>query len=151
MKKQRQSTKISEHFARRDFTCKCSDCDGQFRISLGLIGALELLRSKAKGRIDIQKGFVCLDCAEKEGTTKKNYHTQGIAADITCQNVSIKDLFLVAETIEEFKGIGLNLSANTLHVDTRKDANRTMWIKDKDNQVSELSSENKDECLAKLP
>ena len=91
------SHKISEHFSKRDFTCKDSQ---RLKISLGLVGALELLRSKAKGRINVLKGYQSPESHEKTGSFKRNYHTKGLAADITIDNVSPSEVFSIAETID---------------------------------------------------
>lgn len=118
------TNKISDHFSKHDFTCKES---GKFKISLGLVGALEELRSKLGQRITIIKGFECPDIAEKKGALKRNFHTQGLAADIQVESTHITDIFKAAETIESINGIGLNIENKYVHVDTRK-ADRMCWV-----------------------
>ena len=120
-----KTSKISDHFSKKDFVCKAS---GEFKISLGLIGALELLRSKCGKRINIIKGFQSVESAEKMGKVSRNYHTKGIAADIQIESLELKEALKFAEEIEEFKGIGLNFSDNYLHVDVRKSPERKLWV-----------------------
>lgn len=95
------------------------------KVSLGLIGGLELLREKCKNKVTIVKGYECAEKAEK--SLYKNYHPTGIAAIITVANMSSKEVVLVAETINEFQGIGLDLDTDTVYVDTRKDTPQK-WI-----------------------
>jgi hypothetical protein len=135
MNNQKKNYKISDHFSSKDFVCNCGNCDKAFKTSLGLIGGLELLRTKAKARIEIVKGYVCPECAESQTFFKKNYHVLGIAADITCKNLSLKDFFLLIEEIQEFKGIGIDVSKKHIHVDTRKSGERHIWIIDDEKQV----------------
>jgi len=142
--KQRYTRKISDHFSKKDFTCHCGECKESLKVSLGLVGGLELLRAKAKNRINIVKGFECLDSAEKSGKIKRNYHTKGIAADITIDNLSVKDVFLLAEKIPEFNGVGL--SDDYVHVDTRKGDTQTRWIHQDDENI-EINSENRSTYL----
>ena len=140
-KSKRTSHKLSDHFSKRDFTCKES---GKLKISLGLIGALELIRSKANQRINILKGFESLETAEKKGKAKRNHHTTGIAADITIDNFSPLETFKLAEEIPEIMGIGLNVDENYVHIDTRKAKERSLWIEKNDDEI-ELTEENKAE------
>mgnify|MGYP002636923162 CR=1 FL=1 len=129
MKKQRRpSNKISTHFAKRDFVCLCGKCEGAIRISLGLIGGLEMLRALSRNRINIILAYMCHDAAEKLGSTKRNYYTMGIAADITIDNMDAKDVFRIAAEIPEFKGICLNMDENFVHVDTRKAPKPILWV-----------------------
>ncbi|MBG90594.1 MAG: hypothetical protein CL521_02130 [Actinobacteria bacterium] len=138
------SHKISAHFSKRDFTCQES---GQIRISLGLVGALEQIRTLAENRVNIIKGYESPEVAEKKRTLKRNLHVQGIAADITVDNVSIYDLFTVAESVPEIKGIGLNVTDNYVHVDTRKEEDRRCWV-EKDGETIDLTDENRHEFFS---
>ena len=130
MRHKKTSHKLSEHFSKRDFLCKCGKCEDSIKISLGLLGGLELLRSLAKSRINIVKGFECLDSAESTGKFRRNHHTLGIAADITVDKRTPKEIFALAQNVPEFKGIGLNITSQYVHVDTRKDPERSLWIED---------------------
>lgn len=137
----KSSHKLSDHFSKKDFVCKES---GKLKISLGLIGALELIRSKANQRINIIKGFESLESAEKKGKAKRNHHTTGIAADITINNFSSVEVFKLAEEIPEIKGIGLNVDEDYVHIDTRKAPERSLWIEKNDDEI-ELTDDNKNQ------
>jgi hypothetical protein len=147
--KHKKRNKISDHFSNRDFVCNCGLCQKSLRISLGLVGGLELLRFLAKQRINIIKGYVCPEHAEKLDKIKKNYHTMGIAADITIDNKSLKETFLLAEQVSEFKGIGLNLTEKYVHVDTRKEKDPILWVVDGNKKI-DLTPENRDQYFEKL-
>ncbi len=140
MGKNKKSNKISDHFSIRDFYCRCGKCDHAYKISLGLVGGLEFLRYKLKNRVYIVKGYVCPEAAEQLRESKRTFHTFGIAAEITVENKSAKDVFLAAETVPEFRGVGLNLKDNTVHVDTRKEKEQEYWIIDGERRI-ELNEE----------
>ena len=146
MAKEKKSSRLSEHFTTRDFSCRCGNCNNEIKISLGLIGGLELLRSKLKSRINIIKGYQCPECADSTPKTRKNYHAYGIAADITVDKKDIHEVFQIAEEIPEFKGIGINLTNNWVHVDTRKEEIRTLWV-EKTDQYTPLDETNRKEYL----
>ncbi|MFC1752415.1 DUF882 domain-containing protein [Thermoproteota archaeon] len=145
-KKEKPRDKISEHFSKRDFACKCGVCEATIRIGLGLIGGLELLRTLAGQRITIKKGFVCPGSAESTSRHKKNYHTLGLAADITIDNKTLKEVVLLAEQVPEFKGIGLYPAEGYVHIDVRKEEKSYLWVWDGTRQI-ELTDENRSRYL----
>ena len=55
--------------------------------------------------------------------------------------LSQKDLFELVIGIEEFKGIGINLDENYIHVDNRKEETRAIWI-EKNNTITLLDDAN---------
>ena len=57
-----------------------------------------------------------------------------------------KELFKVAQEIPEFKGIGLNITDQYVHVDTRKQDDVLLWIEEND-KVIELTDENRAQYL----
>lgn len=149
---QRQvSHKISEHFSKRDFVCKCGVCNQAIKLSLGLIGGLELLRSQSRSRIQILKGYQCPDSSEKMGKVKRNFHVTGVAADIVLERKTLEETFLCAEQIPEFMGIGLNLANNYVHVDTRKDKNRVLWVVTTSGEQIPLTPENRGQFFPTSP
>lgn len=129
-KQVKKRNKISDHFSRKDFYCKSGldTNNNSFRISAGLIGALEMLRTAVGTRINIIKGFECTESAEKKGKVRRNYHVQGLAANISADELSLETLFQAAEQIPEIMGIGLNLDENYVHIRTNKSDTRDMWV-----------------------
>lgn len=143
-KKMRAARKISDHFSRKDFSCRCGECQEALRLSLGLVGGLELLRSKSQHRINILKGYMCQTSAEKVGKVRRNFHAIGVAADITIDDLSPKDVFQLALDIPEFMGIGL--ADDHVHVDTRKENDRIIWI-EKEGEIEIVSADTIDQYL----
>ena len=141
------TNKITEHFHKKDFMCPCGECSKKLKLSLGLIGGLELLRSKLKKKITIVKGYECAESAEKNKRIKRNFHLIGVAAIITAENTSTEDLFLAAEAIPEFKGLGLNFDDNTVYVDTRKEDERKTWVVKNKEEIL-IADENRAQYLA---
>ena len=139
---QKRRQKISDHFSRKDFFCKSGlDDNSSFRISAGLIGALELLRYRANQRINIMKGYECSESAERTGKVKRNYHNQGLAANVTIDNTPLEIAFLIAEEIPDFTGICLNLDEKYIHLRVNKGKNRELWVR-KNSQDIPLTDEN---------
>jgi hypothetical protein len=120
--------KISDHFSKKDFIFTTDGGDQKLKVSMGLVGGLELLRSLAKKRITITKGYITPEAAEREGNWKRNYHPLGLAADIRIEGMSNEEVFILAESVPEFKGIGLSIDGDHVHVDTRKTAERSLWV-----------------------
>jgi len=146
-KKTKKRHKISDHFSRNDFKCKTNPNDDGFKISAGLIGALELLRNRSKNRINIEKGYECLEAAEKIGKVKRNYHIQGLAANITIDNMTLADAFLLAESIPEFTGIGANYDESYLHLRTyKRSSERDLWVIKKGEEIL-VTEDNRDKLL----
>lgn len=87
-----------------------------------------MLRAISGNRVNIVRGYMCNDAAEKIGSLKRNYYTIGLAADITVDNLDPVEVFRIASKIPEFKGIGLNLDSQLVHVDTRKAADPSLWV-----------------------
>lgn len=137
------SDRLSFSFKKEDFTCKITK---KTRISLGLIGGLELLKTACQSPIKVIKGYEDPDAIGK-GNFRKNYHCMGLAADIQVKSLSLKDLFLKAKTIEEFKGIGINIDHQYIHVDSRKEEKRLMWV-EKGDQIIPISEDNYEEYFA---
>ncbi len=149
-KKPKPTNKISVHFAKRDFVCKCGHCDQAIKISLGLIGGLELLRMLLGKRITIVRGYMCPDAVEKQGSLRRNYYVMGIAADISVDGMSPSEVFQRVIEIPEFKGIGLNLDAGYVHVDTRKVAQPVLWV-EQNKQVIDITDDNRHRYLPPQP
>lgn len=108
--------------------CRCGKCDSAIRVSMGLVGGLELLRAKVQNRITVVRGYMCSDAVEAERGLRRNYYAVGLAADITVENMDLRAVFRLAEEVPEFKGIGLNLDSGILHVDTRKEKELVAWV-----------------------
>ena len=110
------------------------------------MGIIEALRAKLNKRIDIVTGYYCPDCRERQYGIKRDFHHQGVAADIRVEGMNAVDLFLEAESYPEIKGLGLNLDDNHVHIDTRKEDERTSWV-ETNNEWIQITEENRAEYI----
>jgi hypothetical protein len=110
---------LSEHFNHKDFACKCPECKGEYKIHLGLVGALEQIGAHFKKKVKVLSAYWCDAYYEKLKRERRSSHTQGKAAHIAIDGVSLQELFKYAETIPELRGLGFYPKEDFIHVDTR--------------------------------
>ena len=110
---------LSEHFNHKDFACRCPACKGEYRIHLGLVGALEQIGGHFRKKVRIVSAYWCDAYYEKLNKPKRSFHTMGKAAHITMEGISSQELFKYAETIPELRGVGFYPKENFIHLDTR--------------------------------
>lgn len=122
---------LSEHYNKQDFVCKCPECKGQeYRIHLGLVGALEFIGAFFKKTPQVLSAFWCSAYHEKVSEGRKSAHTQGKAVHIRIDGVHLNELFrYIEENMPEINGIGYYPEENVLHIDTRKPP-RDIWVKE---------------------
>ena len=120
---------LSEHFNHRDFACRCPECKGEYRIHLGLVGALEQLGGHFRKKVRIVSAYWCDAYHEKLNKAKRSFHTKGKAVHIMIEGVSPQDLFKYAETIPELRGVGFYPKENWIHIDTRS-GNPVRFVKE---------------------
>lgn len=114
--------KLSEHFSRDEFSCKCG-C-GFSTVDVKLIEILESVRSQFKKPVKINSGCRCHDHNKKVGGTPKSKHMEGIAADIVVKGVSPIDVhkFLIDYVGGNYAGIGRY--ETFVHIDARENPAR---------------------------
>jgi zinc D-Ala-D-Ala carboxypeptidase len=113
---------LTKHFTTKEFDCSCSfpQCQEQ-RISIELIGFLELVRQEYGRPITVTSGYRCqweqedLRRRGYETASGKSQHELGNAADI--KGGQMPPLVPILE--KYFKSIGL--ARTWAHVDTRAD------------------------------
>ena len=129
---------LSEHFNHQDFFCKCEACKAtkEYKIHLGIVGALEALTVKLNKPIKIRSAYRCEAENEKVGGGRKSFHLRGKAAHIYVEGMKPQDLFRAVREIEEIKGIGLNLEDGTVHIDLRPVPEREEWVKEKGKYIA---------------
>lgn len=131
---------LSENFNHKDFACRCPACKGEYRIHLGLVGALETIAAHFKARPKIIAGFFCGDYIEKLKRDKLSYHSKGKAANFSIEGVPLAEVFKLAEGLEGINGLGFYPDENMIHIDTRPLEKKDTWIKEK-GKYSPLTAE----------
>lgn len=111
---------LSKHFNRYEFMCRGLDCcDHSAPVTSELIIGLQKLRELAGAPIHINSGFRCNKHNRKIDGSFESFHTLGMAADITCEDLSPRELAKLAEKIEHFKKGGIGVYSTWLHLDVR--------------------------------
>ena len=131
---------LSENFNKKDFVCRCTHCKEAFRISLTLVGVLELIREHFKRRVTVVNGYRCAECNEELGGIRKSYHARGKAVDITVADVPLEEVFLFAETLPEVRGLGFYPLKKFVHLDVREPEYALKWVVEQGDHV-ELTDE----------
>jgi len=125
---------LSEHFNHQDFFCRCDACKGakekEYKIHMGLVGALELLTVNLQKQVKVKSAFRCEAQNEKVGGGRKSFHILGKAAHIYVDGMKPQELFKKAREIPEIKGLGLNVEEGSVHVDLREAPERAEWVKE---------------------
>ena len=124
---------LSENFNHKDFTCKCESCKGagEYKIHLGLVGALEMIAVHFNKKPRIISAFRCEPQAEKTTGSKRSPHLLGKAAHIILEGVPLSELYKYVKELPEIKGIGIHPKEGSIHVDTRS-GERVEWVKEGD-------------------
>lgn len=117
---------LTKNFSRAEFACKCC---GKIVVEPRLVEALQRLRDLANMPIRVISGYRCKEHNTKVGGAKNSYHTKGVAADIVIDDLSVAQMYRLAEEIEEFHngGIGAYPDDGFIHVDVRD--GRARWAK----------------------
>lgn len=126
---------LSEHFSKKDFACNCKYCKGSFKISLTLVGVLELIRTHFNKRVEVVNAYRCPQFSEEKASTRKSYHARGQAADIKVLGIPLNKIFLFAETIPQVNGIGLYPEKNFVHIDVREQDKKDKWVYEKNDYL----------------
>lgn len=115
-------TKLSNHFNRGEFACKCG-C-GFDTVDIELIKVLEHVRHHFDRPVTINSAARCKDRNRAEGGSDKSQHLIGRAADIVVDMVPSD---IVHEFLDETYGsdYGLGRYDTFTHVDTR--GSRARW------------------------
>lgn len=125
---------ISDHFSKRDFACRCKQCKREFKISLTLVGILEMIRSHFNKRLEIATGYLCEEENSRRGGIKKNYHILGKAAKFYMLHTPPGKVFQFAERIPQIHGLGLDPVQKQVYIDIR-DKNERKWIWEGDREM----------------
>ena len=110
------SEMLRENFSVEEMRCQCG-CDGLV-ISAALISLLQKLRDYINRPIIVNSGYRCESHNEAVGGVENSYHTQGMAADIRVNGMSVEELATLCKWCG-FKGVGIYRKKGFVHVDVR--------------------------------
>lgn len=112
------SERVSKHFRRREFACRCG-C-GASDVSIALLEVLERIREHFDSPVTITSGRRCTKHNAKVGGAPGSQHLQGTAADIQVPGVTPETLYSVLSGWYP-RSLGLGLyPGRWVHVDVRQ-------------------------------
>ena len=80
---------------------------------------LQIVRDYIKSKIIINSGWRTKEWNAHEKGVKNSYHCQGLAVDIRVVGMKPYDLAIYVAKLTEFKGYGINIKKEFLHIDLR--------------------------------
>jgi len=108
---------LSKDFSRAEM--KCVDC-GTCLVTPELVSALQALRDLAQVPIHVSSGYRCPAHNASVGGLSASQHTQGKAADIRLDGLSVPQMYVLACEIPAFNNGGVGLyDSGFIHVDVR--------------------------------
>lgn len=107
--------KISEHFNKQQFECKCG-CK-LYNLSSKLLQMLQIARISSNVQYVINSGCRCIQHNKHVGGKSDSAHLTGMAADIHYNNGFQMYNILKGLYLAGFKRIGINLQQQFIHVD----------------------------------
>ena len=114
--------KISEHFSREEFACKCG-C-GFATVDVDLLELLELIRVRFNKPVTINSACRCEIHNTAVGGSYGSKHKQGIAADIVVKDTDSYEVYKFVDSHAPDK-YGIGLYTEFTHVDVRQ--NKARW------------------------
>ncbi len=116
---------LSQHFNRREFTCKCGKC-GQDTVDHRLVEVLEWLRQKTGAPITITSGNRCYEYNMAIGGSPRSQHLWSKAADIQVKGWSPEAVYDLLDK-QWPDDLGLGVYRSWVHVDVRD--HKARWDK----------------------
>lgn len=115
--------KLSTHFHRDEFKCKCGKCNFD-TVDYELVIVLETMRNHFEQPITINSACRCARYNASVGGAPNSKHLYGVAADVTVKNILPEDVYdYLIKAYPDKYGIGCyNLF---VHLDIRK--NKARW------------------------
>ncbi|MCE8027526.1 DUF882 domain-containing protein [Halomonas daqingensis] len=108
-------TRLSPHFVRAEFACKCG-C-GFDTVDIGTLEILEAVRTHFGQPVTITSGCRCANHNRRVGGASNSQHVFGRAADIQVRNVSPSQ---VADWVAaNFPAASIGCYRTFTHIDTR--------------------------------
>ena len=118
----KESDRVSEHFLRGEFACKCG-C-GFAAVDVELLKILEKLRKRFESPVEIHSGCRCVEWNKKVGGKPKSQHLRGLAADVVVKGVQPRDVY---EFLDSLEVPGLGKYDTFTHVDVRMKEGKARW------------------------
>lgn len=116
--------KISKHFDRNEFRCKCKKCSFD-TVDAELLKILELIRNYYNQPITITSACRCESHNKHVGGSESSLHLLGKAVDFRVKNVSPRTVYNFLYKYDYFR-FGLGLYEDFVHFDVRADKAR--WV-----------------------
>jgi len=109
-------SKLSKHFSRSEFACRCG-C-GQDTVDVELISILETVRNHFGKSVTITSGNRCTAYNAKIGGAKASLHIESRAADFIVKDTDPEDVY---NALTKFVGnrFGAGIYNGWVHFDTR--------------------------------
>lgn len=123
-----RKTLVTRNFTADEFTCRHCGAAG---IRASFVEQLQRLRDYLGQPIKINSGYRCTQHPVEAAKPAPGRHTEGIAADIS--GPPLADIWRALQHFPEFTGVGVSLSQNFIHVDTRAlpaGVRRALWAYD---------------------
>lgn len=114
----------SEHFSEAELACH--HC-GQNNVRQELLNALEEFRTKVGGPVHVNDAYRCPIHNAEVGGAKNSQHVLGLAADISVEGKTARELYQIALQIPSIKGIGVDDHKQYIHVDVRTGDHVAKW------------------------
>lgn len=111
-------SRISQHFSRAEFRCKCGQC-GFDTVDVDTLSILEAVRTHFDSPVVVNSGCRCPEYNRRVGGAPNSQHTLGRAADIRVGGVEPSEVY--AWLADNFPGASLGSYDTFTHIDSRTD------------------------------
>ena len=118
-------TRLTEHFTKEEFDCKCGCGNGDIVISEKLVFELECVREAYKKPMRITSGIRCLSHNRSIGSRDTSSHIKCLAADVSCVNMDDRHKML-SIFLKYFQRVGVH--KEFIHVDVDPDKPKGVFV-----------------------
>lgn len=118
---------LTKNFRVNEFSCHGAGCCSNTTIDTTLVVFLQQIRDHFGKPVHVNSGYRCAKHNKAVGGASSSYHTKGMAADISVEDVAPAEVAKYCESIG-LLGIGLYETVNDgyfVHVDTR--TKKSFW------------------------
>ena len=122
-----EMSKLTKHFTKEEFDCKCGCGNGDIVISENLVFQLECVRVHYGKPMRINSGIRCLSHNRKIGSRDTSSHIKGLAADISCGDMGTR-LDLVKRLLRDGEFTRMGMHKDFIHVDVDYDTPKGIFL-----------------------